>query len=160
MQSPPHTPLPVQARRFVSRAFLALASVVLLGACGVRGVESESRPVGSSPGGVVLTRADISELKAFTAMDILERADTYLTIAYTREGRPARVTGRGRSTLVLSPEVLLVVDGARVNHMVQMLRSIPAESVIFMQILTGREAAVNWGSEAGNGVIVLRTSAR
>jgi hypothetical protein len=147
-------------RRLRARRAIGVMALIALGACGsARTADPELRPQGMVPGGVVVTQEDIAGLRAFTAMDVLKRARSHLTIARTRAGRPVRVTGRGRTSLVLSPELLLVVDGARAQYPIQLLQSIPAESIVFMQILTGREAALQWGSEAGNGVIVVKTSA-
>jgi outer membrane cobalamin receptor len=147
-------------RRVPVTAALAALLIAITACSGARSVDPEPGPQGMSPGGMVLTQAEIAEMKVFTAMDILKRSGSHLSIARTRAGRPVKITARGRGTFVLSPELLLVVDGSRVNHMVQMLQSIPAESVVYMQILSGREAALQWGSEAANGVIVVRTAAQ
>jgi hypothetical protein len=52
-----------------------------------------------------------------------------------------------------------VVDGARVQTVVDHLKNIPAESILYIQILNAREASARYGSEAGNGVIMVRTAA-
>ncbi len=149
------TPRPRPGRP--SRPLLAALTCLVLMACG--GMRAGGPTGAESARGVVLSRTDISRIGGFTAMEVLERARTHLSIAHTREGRPARITHRGRASLTLAPQVLLVVDGSRVKNGVRMLESIPAKSIDYIQILSAREAALEWGSEAGNGVVVVRTSA-
>lgn len=147
----PHTP---------ALAILAVVAATA-SACGAHHPSAaQPRPEGLTPGGTVLTRVDIEEMGARTAMEALERARTHLTIARTRQGTPVKIRQRGIGSLVLSPDILVVVDGSRVNHVVSMLQAIPTESIIYIQVLTGREAALQWGSESGNGVIVVRTAAK
>lgn len=114
---------------------------------------------GLEPGGQILTRQDILEMGARDAMQAVERAATHLKIQHTRAGTPVKITQRGVGSFILNSEILVVVDGTRVNTVVQHLENIPAESIEFIQILTGREAAARFGSDAGNGVILVKTSA-
>lgn len=148
--------------RTFSRLGLALLIAALGAAC------ASSRPAqpsadtmaGLEPGGVILTAVDIYQLGARDAMEAVERAQTKLQIQRVRNGDPVRITQRGVSSFYLNPEILVIVDGSRVSTSVRHLQSIPAESIRFIQILTAREAAMKWGSEAGNGVILVSTSAR
>jgi outer membrane cobalamin receptor len=55
--------------------------------------------------------------------------------------------------------VQVVIDGALVNDGVQALENIPANSVEFIQILSGRESVLRYGSTGGNGVIIVKTTA-
>lgn len=140
---------------------LLLAAVVLAGLGGL--AACSPKPVyrvddGLEPGGQVITRADISALGARDALEVVERSGTHLRIQHTRAGTPARITQRGVSTFVLHSQVMVVVDGTRVGTVAEHLRNIPSETIDFIQILTGREAALRYGSEAGNGVILVRTS--
>ena len=142
-----------------ARAASALAMLILTAGCAsVRPVPSD-RPDGLEPGGLVLTSQDVHDLGARDAMEAIERAPTYLNIQRVRNGDPVRITQRGVGSFVLSPEILVVVDGARVSSPVNQLESIPAASIRFIQILNAREATAKWGSEAGNGVILVQTSA-
>lgn len=135
--------------------------ILALGACGsfgARGV-GEYVPKGAGPGGQVLTQAEIQRTGARDAFEALERGNTYLIITNPGGDHPAQITYRGASSLFMGNAILLVVDGARVKHSQQMLRSIPAESIHHIRILSGREASVLWGSEAANGVIMVQTTA-
>ena len=145
-----------------SRALLVLCFVALAG-CGARGAATRdgasSRQDGQEPGGLVLTQQDISEMGVRDAYHAVERAATHLKIQRTREGSPVKITQRGVSSFLLSADILVVVDGARVQTVVDHLKNIPAESILFIQILNAREASARYGSEAGNGVIMIRTAA-
>ncbi|HUG39210.1 MAG TPA: TonB-dependent receptor plug domain-containing protein [Longimicrobiales bacterium] len=144
-----------------SRLLLALALAATTAACATaRPVSSPSQHDGLEPGGLVLTSDDILQLGARDAMEAVERAPTHLNIQRVRAGNPVRITQRGVSSFYLNPEILVVVDGSRVSSSVRHLENIPAESIRFIQILTSREAVMKWGAEAGNGVILVMTSAR
>lgn len=120
---------------------------------------ADARADGQEPGGLVLTQDDISRMGVRDALHAVERAATHLRIQRTREGTPVKITQRGATSFLLSSEILVVVDGTRVQTVVQHLKSIPAESILYIQILTAQEASARFGSEAGNGVIMVRTAA-
>lgn len=126
----------------------------------VTGCAAGPRPDSLEPGGVVLDREYIEETRARNALEVLERSRTHLTIQRTREGSPARVTYRGVNSLLLDPQVLVVINGTPVQNVVEQLRDIPVAVIDYVQILSGREAAPRYGSVAGNGAIVVLTSAR
>lgn len=130
----------------------ALASL----AC-ARPVPTSDRP---ASGGVIVDRAEIAASGARNALEAVERATTHLTIQRTRNGSPVRITHRGVDSLILDPQVMVVVDGSPVRAIVEQLENIPAETIDYLQILNGREATMRFGSGAGNGAIVVRTSAR
>lgn len=145
---------------------LARAAPALLVAALFSGCATGTAPTGAfgddpdlEPGGMVLTAADIQRTGARDAMEAIERAGSHLVIARTRQGTPESIYHRGVDSFVISREVLLVVDGTRVKYPVDALRGIPAKSIRYIQILSGREAVTRWGSESTNGVIMVRTSA-
>jgi outer membrane receptor for ferrienterochelin and colicin len=119
----------------------------------------EARENGLAPGGIVLTQDDIRAMGVRDAFHAVEKAASHLRIQRTRNGSPEKITQRGVTSFLLSSEILVVVDGTRVQTVVQHLQNIPAESILFIQILTANEASARYGSEAGNGVITLRTAA-
>lgn len=137
-----------------ARAALAVTTTVVLAACA-----SSPSPEGTEPNpreGQIITRDDIAKTSARDAWEALRLAGTHLNIQFPREGSPARVTHRGVDSFVLSPEVLLVVDG---THMMSLdaLRDIRAVNVDYIQILPARIAVVKYGTAGGNGVVVVRT---
>lgn len=117
------------------------------------------REDGLAPGGIVLTQDDIRAMGARDAFHAVEKAASHLRIQRTRNGSPEKITQRGVASFLLNSEILVVVDGTRVQTVVQHLQNIPAESILFIQILTANEASARYGSDAGNGVITLRTAA-
>lgn len=118
------------------------------------------RPDGLEPGGTVIFADRIEQMRVRTALEVVERSATHLLIQRTRQGNPVRITYRGRNSLLLSGDILVVVDGSPVTDGVRALENIPSESVAFVQILSGREAVLRYGSGGGNGVIVVKTTAR
>jgi hypothetical protein len=152
--------------RFPHRSLQGLFVVCILGlaGCGTRSASPgdaapAARQDGQEPGGIVLTQKDISAMGVRDAYHAVERAATHLNIQRTREGSPVKITQRGVSSFLLSADILVVVDGARVQTVVDHLKNIPAESILYIQILTAREGSARYGSDAGNGVIMVRTSA-
>lgn len=117
------------------------------------------REDGQVPGGIVLTQDDIRAMGVRDAFHAVEKAASHLRIQRTRQGSPEKVTQRGVTSFLLSSDILVVVDGTRVQTVVQHLQNIPAESILFIQILTAQQASTRYGSEAGNGVISVRTAA-
>lgn len=124
------------------------------------GTAERARPQGMAPGGQVISRADITRSGATNAFEAIERARTHLVIRHTSDGRDAGISHRGADSILLGNAILLVVDGNRVQRTTSVLRGIPASSIVFIQVLSGREASTRWGSDAGNGVILVQTSAR
>lgn len=139
-----------------------LLAIASLAACGTLSPAGHDRPVpeGAVNGGQIITQEDILRSGATDAFEAIERGRTHLLISHSGRGHSGKISHRGSDSLVLGNAILLVVDGTRANRPQQMLRSIPAGSIVFIQVLSGREAAVRWGSEAGNGVVLVRTSAR
>jgi len=146
---------------YPSRRFRALDLCLLLPAflAGCSKNAGPPPPVTPDSGGTVISRDEILAMGVNSAMDVLERARTPLMIQRTRSGSPVRIYRRGVSSLLLNPEVAVAVDGSLVQDPIRALESIPASSVLFIQILSSREAALKYGAAAGNGVIEVRTGA-
>lgn len=134
-----------------------LLVVILSTACAnIHAVPTDRETLdGVAPGGQLITQQQILRSGANDGFEAIERAGTHLLI----NGGGGGISHRGTDSFLLGSEVLLVVDGSRVTRPGATLRSIPARSITFIQVLSGREASVRWGSEAGNGVILVRTSA-
>ena len=135
---------------------LVLSSFVLEGCAAAK---AGPRPDGLEPGGVVIFQDRIQEMRVRNALEAVERGATHLLIQRQRHGAPVKITHRGRDSLLLRGEVQVVVDGALVNEGVRFLENIPADVIEFIQILSGREAVLRYGSTGGNGVIVVKTTA-
>lgn len=138
----------------LSHAALAMAATLVLASCAASPSAEGSDP--NPRDGQIITRDDIARTGARDAWDALRMAGTHLNIQFPREGSPARVTHRGVDSFVLSPEVLLVVDGTHMSSL-ETLKDIRAVNVDYIQILSARVGVVKYGTAGGNGVVVVRT---
>lgn len=140
-----------------------LASVLLLAALAAGGCRTTpSRPPADDsliPGGVLISRAQIDRSGARDAYEALIRARTHLIIEEPRGNNPARIFHRGRDSLTDSGQVLVILDGTPTTmDAVAALRDIPANQVLYMKVLTAREATPRYGMLAGNGAVYVRTT--
>lgn len=152
----------VNTFRQTGSVLVALLVLMAVSAC------ASSRPMDredgvmreAQPDGQLITQRDILRTNALNAMEAIERGGTHLLIQRPGAGRVVQISHRGADSIVLGNEILVVVDGNRVRSPERALENIPASTIVYIQILSGRQASTRWGSEAGNGVIVVRTSAR
>lgn len=103
----------------------------------------------------LITRDDIERSGAVDALEALKRAGTFLHIGEQKSG-DVRASERGVSSILLSPQIMLVVDEIRMQNL-NSLRDIRADAVESMQMLSGAEATPIYGTGAANGVLVVRT---
>lgn len=122
-------------------------------ACG-RSTERSTRPERES--GRVITREQITRSGAVDAWQALRHFATFLEIKENRRGDGGHVYQRGRGSFLLSSELMLIVDEIQVADF-QYLKQIPAETVDYIRVLKGAEGTTQYGTGAGNGVVVVRT---
>jgi outer membrane cobalamin receptor len=79
-----------------------------------------------------------------------------LTLEEDRNGQPAHLRWRGRSSVYLDDAPVVVLDGVRVADW-KVLAQIPAGEIEFINILTGIEGTTYYGTNAVSGVIEIRT---
>lgn len=137
-----------------ARHFIFVLAVTLAGCAGA---QAGDRPDGTVPGAEVITRADIEKTGARDAFEALQRSSRKLLVQNTGYGNRPRVTNRGVGSLLLSPDVAIVVDGVRLADGVIALRDLPANDIAYMQILTARQATPRMGATGGNGAILVTT---
>lgn len=106
--------------------------------------------------GAILTREEIARSGAHDGWEALRLGLTHLTFQYTRQGSEVRVTHRGVQSFLIDPQVLLVVDGTHMQNL-SVLQTISARDIEYMQILSARAAMVKYGTNAGNGAVVVKT---
>lgn len=140
-------------RRVVRWAALAGVGLSLL-ACAAR---HPGRPPAAEKrhSARMITRADIERSGATDAWDALKRAGTFMSMKEGR-GSQLRTSQRGRSSILLSDEMMLVVDDV-VQTDFSSLRQIPAQSIDWMKVLSGTDATFLYGTPGANGVIIVRT---
>jgi outer membrane cobalamin receptor len=135
--------------------FLVAVLASLLGAgCATAPVQDAREP--NEREGPIITREDIERTAARTGWDALRLSGTTLNIQFTREGSRPRVTHRGVDSFYINSEVLLVVDGTHMQSIME-LQDIPAASIEYIQVLPARVGVVKYGTNAGNGVVVVST---
>ncbi|HSG09216.1 MAG TPA: TonB-dependent receptor plug domain-containing protein [Longimicrobiales bacterium] len=144
----------IEAGKLSAGTTVALLLLLSVSACKTAPVGNTTDPKESD--GMILTREDIARTGARDAWEAIQRGGTNLNIQFPREGNNPRVTLRGVSSFVLSPEVLLVVDGTHMNSLAS-LQDIRAETIEYIQILPARTATVRFGTAGGNGVIFVKT---
>jgi hypothetical protein len=118
----------------------------------------DQRPPRRDPN--LITHEDIVRSGANDAFEALRLAHTNISLSESRGqftlARSVQATSRGRSSFVLSPQMLLVVDEVQ-RLDVSALHEIPAANVAWIRVMSSLEATPLYGTEGGNGAIVVRT---
>jgi len=139
-----------------------VAAVFALSAVATGCQTTPSRPAADDsqmPGGTMISRTQIERSGARDAYEALIRARTHLVIEEPRGSNEARIRHRGRDSLVDSGQVLVILDGTPTTlGAVAALREIPANQILYMKVLSAREATPRYGMLAGNGAIYVRTT--
>ncbi|HEX6966971.1 MAG TPA: TonB-dependent receptor plug domain-containing protein [Gemmatimonadaceae bacterium] len=133
------------------------ALVVALAACHTGG---QPPSLHDPLAGDVITATAIANSDARNAWEVLQHNGRF-TLDETASGEPVRVAShRGRGSIIFadSDTPLIYVDGAQLLD-IRVLRQIPAESIQSIRILSGIEGTTYYGTNAGAGVIVIRTKA-
>jgi hypothetical protein len=138
-------------------SWFAAGALLTINACASSHSRSTSSPR-HDPN--LITREDIVRSGARDAFEALRLAHTNITLSEARGqmtlARDVEATSRGRSSLLLSPQMLLVVDDVQ-RLSVSALHEIPADNVEWIRVMTSLEATPLYGTEGGNGAIVVRT---
>ena len=137
----------------ISRGSGFLAVVLLaLAACGIR-----PRPaVPDANAGTVITASEIARSEARTMWEALQRTVRHVRFQESGTGRPQRVHRRGSSSIALVEDMPIYIDHVRVPD-VSVLAALPANGIQRIQVFTGVHATTFYGTNAGDGVILIRT---
>jgi outer membrane cobalamin receptor len=136
--------------------FASLSLWVALSACH-HGVHTGAEDVSLTPGGRrVVDQWAIEQSGARSAWEALQRTVPFFTFRTNSRGRPTRVEHRGRSSIVLRDQPLILIDGVEVVD-VTTLGGMPAADLLDIEVLTGVDATTYYGTNATNGVIRIRT---
>ncbi len=147
-------------------ATVNLDAVVVTGTAGGEQARAVGNAVSHIDAAAELTRTGVS-----TVGQLLNaRAPGVIVTSGTgRAGSGPNINIRGRSTISLSQQPLLYIDGIRVNNDVgtgtrlqggavsSRLNDIPPEDIASIEIIKGPAAATIYGTEAANGVIQIIT---
>jgi outer membrane cobalamin receptor len=135
----------------------ALGSLVLLATIASAGCGIRPRPaVPSATEGTIITEEEIAETGAKTMWDALQRTVKYTRFQESGTGVPERIRRRGASSIVLSDDMPIFIDQVRVTD-VQLLASMSARDIERIQVLNGVYATTYYGTNAGDGVILIYT---
>jgi outer membrane cobalamin receptor len=137
------------------RASRAVGSIFLLGLVSVAGCGLRLHGAGSSmdaaPGPLVINTETIEKSGAATAWEALER-----TVHYYIFHKNGRIEHRGRTSVVLRDQPLVMLDGITLTD-VTMLNGVPAGDISTIEVLDALDATTRYGTNAGQGVIRLWT---
>ena len=139
------------------RATLATASFALMLSASACANIKAGQEIRSTPEGNVITAEQIRHSGATNGWEAVRRnGGHHLLIRQNGRDDDVRITHRGVGSLLLSNQVLVVLDG---NHLMDWsyLREIPAVTIADIRVLSGPQATLRYGTTAGNGAIVVRT---
>lgn len=132
---------------------LLLSLTVALVACRAARQQVDT---GAAPGTFVITAEQIEKSGANTAWQVLKQKAPMFSTQEDRNGQPASLRRRGRSSLYLDDSPMVFLDGVRVPDF-RALDSIEAQSIAAIFIYDGVEGTTHFGTNAGTGVIYIKT---
>ncbi len=91
-----------------------------------------------------------------TAWQVLKQSAPMLQTSDDRNGRPAQLGRRGRTSFLLDDAPTILLDGVRIPDF-RALDDIDAQSILSIYIYDGIEGTTYYGTNSGSGVIVIRT---
>lgn len=138
----------------MSRVFACLA--LLSVACAANKKTTTSGVFTTPDGRRIISAEAIEHSGARTVWDALERTVPFFNFRENSRGGPSRVDHRGRSSIVLSDQPLILMDGVELNDF-SVLGSVPASDVWQIEVLTGIDATTYYGTNATKGVIRIWT---
>ncbi len=132
--------------------FGSLPLLLALAFCrhGTAARESAASP--TPDGRRVIDERAIEQSGARTAWEALQRTVPFFTFRTNSRGRPTRVEHRGRSSIVLRDQPLILVDGVEVID-VTSLGGMPASDLLDIEVLSGVDATTYYGTNASNGAV-------
>lgn len=139
----------------LTRLSLLCAFPLCLGACGGLRVPPAGQPTHGS-GSRIVTRAEIERSGARSAWDALRVTLPGLSLRESRVGTPLGIGRHGRASIYLNSDPLVIVDFVRLTD-IRLLRDIGADDVMSIELLNGIDATTYHGTNAGSGVILVRT---
>jgi len=135
------------------KALLAPLLILPL-ACGPAVERNANR--GLPAGTYVITASDIAARGAHTAWQVLKQDAPMLLTEEDRNGRPAKLTRRGRTSFLFDDPPMILLDDVRMPDF-RNLDMIEAESISAIYIFDGIEGTTLYGTNSGSGVILIKT---
>ena len=121
------------------------------------GTRSQQEGVLVTPeGSRIITEVVITRSGARTAWDALQRTVPFFAFRENANGGPSRVDHRGRSSIVLRDQPMILVDGVELTDF-SVLGVMPAADLYQIEVLSGIDATTRYGTNATKGVIRITT---
>jgi outer membrane cobalamin receptor len=133
---------------------LPVSLVLLMVACSTSGALQSERDAGYH--GRVITAEQMEKSGLPNAWELLKRFASSFTFAENSQGQPTRIYIRGRSSILLREDPLVVLDGVEISD-IRALGTIPARQLHRIRILSGGDSSTSYGTRAANGAIILET---
>lgn len=148
--------LDAHRRSKAPKAVLAAAamSVAVLGCVPL--LQSEGSQGPPPHAGRVVTSAEIANSGAQTAWEAVRLLSGYVRFTDDSKGRPSGMTARGKSSMILSSAPQIFMDGVRLGDF-RLLEEISARHLESIQLISGPDATTYFGTNAGHGVVYIRT---
>jgi outer membrane cobalamin receptor len=113
---------------------------------------SAHRPAGA----FLITAEQIQRSGAQTAWQVLRDQAPMLLAEEDGNGRPVRLTRRGRASFLLNDAPMVLLDGVRMPDF-RNLDAVEAQSIRAIWIYDGIEGTTYYGTNASSGVVVIKT---
>lgn len=133
---------------------LLLSLTVAVAGCGP--AANHAADTAAAPGTFLITAEQIEKSGARTAWQVLRQQAPMFLTQEDRNGQPASLRRRGRSSLYLDDAPMVLLDGVRVPDF-RSLDNIEAQSIATIYIYDGVEGTTHFGTNAGTGVIYIKT---
>jgi hypothetical protein len=150
----------------IARALALAALAWQAGACARTGRRPPAAGAANAGGvasasGRVVSAEQIARMNATTAWEVVRRSGFMVSASPDNQGRARTLKSRrGRSSIVLanSDTPLVVLDGVRTRDF-RVLDQVPARTLLYVRYLSAIEATVEQGTNAGGGLVEVRTRA-
>jgi len=129
--------------------------LAVLGACQTTEAPTPPRAMSARPS-MEVTAEQIRRAGVGTAWQALRLLGGSLRLRENSQGMAMGVEIRGRTSIHFDNEPALVMDGIRIPDF-QVLQAIPAMTVETIRLVTGPDAIMLWGPDAGDGVVIITT---
>src|SRR5881394_2862024 len=133
----------------------AIALLLMASACH-RTQQPVDQSVHSDDGRRVINADAIEKTGARTAWEALQRTVPFFEFKDGNNGHAGRVEHRGRSSITLQDQPMIVMDGVELNDFTT-LAVMPASDIEQIEVLTGIDATTYYGTGATKGVIRIIT---
>ena len=135
----------------------SIAAVLSLSACAHANTASTAHEHSdNSNGRRVVTAEAIEQTSASTAWEALQRTVPFFTFKDNNRGGASTIEHRGRSSIVLRDQPMILMDGIELNDFTT-LTGMPAADIREIEVLTGIDATTYYGTGASKGVIRIWT---